>query len=1272
MCSHLSKIIESLFYSSKLNSKITFCWKNSLYSNYINLEQIRFYSKSTDNNTQIVSDTELDDFCSLLNQDKQNWWSLYVRGEVPDYEPRRNMFHKLTSEGIDVESMEPYEIEDFTRWLLMRQNHGEKYPKIEEENPVKNKKMIRKIYTSFYKFNLKGLKSTRKFATESNVVKHEEFLKNFDTGLQKEDSGEGSNVVIESYNDNYKGSKERFHSFPLAENDMYSNKPVWMQLNEIENAYKLKFKYKSRVEAQKKISKANKSIETLGELESNPSRLVEIDSFRTINSEVKEETKTTEVSKSLETPFSTISDGTHLINDIDLGGDAYYEKVDLNNNPGSIRAPDSIKPQNILKEEKSLLTEIFGDGDDNYIDATKPSAIIESTTNLEAETWLNMDPNHILIQQDLLKSKNTTQVLSSIGDKLKQMNAVNVSTAIHRLAKYTNPYNRYMVVNHESFGKLIALVEDHILKFDPQGLTNIFWSMIKLKITPKWLDCLLEQININANSLNLSELSNCLFCLSKLTKANDSSLELRFKILSLVQDKIKQFKRPLDLTCVSTALARLNVRNPVIFGHISSQVISSLEEFKIQEICGIAWSYASLGFTDHLLFRKIREFIESKADPNNIGNIVHLAWALSKIKEADPDFFLYTVSPLVRSHLSSLNCRQMTTISWAYVNAGVEDQDLFNDIASTLIHHVDEMTTHDVASSVVAFSHIEVDKLLLKKIKSRAALMLNEFTPLQLSKIVAGFAGLADQHFYNQVAKVVDSKLHLMSPENIVEILLGFTNANVLPIQLFTKLLNTVSKSCKKMYAEDSLLLLDLLRTLQGSNISHQLSKSFSNLAQNLIEQIDQRVSRWKCFDVTQITTLFNCLKLGDGTVDVMGTIVKQLASCLNRVYKSVLPLERKREIFLNFLLSTNNLPTNSLNVLKTNFAKDPELIKSFNNMMTLAKVNPDDLTYIEVAVKMLHSCTVIGFSDHLTNSLFDEVMEFELESPIEDVELGSKLIWSLVESNLHVKWALEKIKYFSTNYVFEPNLKDLDSLVRLMWSCAAVSEDSLLLDLTRHLSIYENLFPSEVFLSQQTALHILKCMNNPNVIFSDVELLESGQPQLDKDNQDLGNSFGELEKKSMDILKEWLEYKREDLYVKSKKNKKLRTPEMDHDSFISECLIRVILAKYNIVQMKIPHKTLHVVENIYRVSISFPVENQLLDVVGFMDVLVPRGQIRSSTLLRQRQLQILGYGIHPLRLSSLYESNGEKAKNLIAETISSFNTLAKDHISFTKMAPSA
>ncbi|GFE53543.1 hypothetical protein BaOVIS_009470 [Babesia ovis] len=72
----------------------------------------------------------VDQFLSALEGEHRGWWPLYVRGEVPDYPPRREMFDHLTSEGIDVERMEAFEIEDFTRWLLMRKKYGPGYPRM--------------------------------------------------------------------------------------------------------------------------------------------------------------------------------------------------------------------------------------------------------------------------------------------------------------------------------------------------------------------------------------------------------------------------------------------------------------------------------------------------------------------------------------------------------------------------------------------------------------------------------------------------------------------------------------------------------------------------------------------------------------------------------------------------------------------------------------------------------------------------------------------------------------------------------------------------------------------------------------------------------------------------------------------------------------------------------------------------------------------------------------------------------------------------------------
>lgn len=68
----------------------------------------------------------------ILNvlENNGSWWDLYIRGLVPDYPIRKQMFNYLTERGVNVAKLEPYEIEDMTRWIQMRTLHGEKFPRL--------------------------------------------------------------------------------------------------------------------------------------------------------------------------------------------------------------------------------------------------------------------------------------------------------------------------------------------------------------------------------------------------------------------------------------------------------------------------------------------------------------------------------------------------------------------------------------------------------------------------------------------------------------------------------------------------------------------------------------------------------------------------------------------------------------------------------------------------------------------------------------------------------------------------------------------------------------------------------------------------------------------------------------------------------------------------------------------------------------------------------------------------------------------------------------
>ncbi|AFZ81705.1 hypothetical protein BEWA_011230 [Theileria equi strain WA] len=1052
--------------------------------------------------------------------------------------------------------------------------------------------------------------------------------------------------------------KERFNQGLLEDEDMYSGKPVWQQLNDIESIWKVKFKHKSRIKIQRDISKAKKSVETLEELENNANSIY-LDDIRNIN---KQESN-------INIKGHLPSEETLLINDINLQGKACYEQPTIQEEKYSIKDNNSLIDSKtiITREDEEFITEIFGNNE-NVIDATTPSAIIESNTNIEPEKWLNMNPNHIIIQQTIIKSKIPSQILSAITDKHNQLNPINSATALHRLAKQIHPYNRHTILNHKSFGKLISVIEVHIPEFDSQGLTNILWSIVRIKITPTWLSQLLTQIDKNLMVFNANELSSCLLSLSKVGIKNNESLELRSKLVALIRTRINGFKTPLELTCVSTGLARFNVRDPILFGHISRQIIDSLDKFTMNELRGVAWSFAYLGFNDRLLFANIRNFIENNANETNVKNVIRLAWALSKLKEADSELFLFTISPLIRSNISNLTCKDISTIAWAFLNAEIEDCDLFNDLATALQHQMEEMTTHDITSCVATFSHIEAShRVLFNKMKTRAVEISNEFTPLQLAKIIRGFSYFSDEKFYSVMSRVVESKLPLMSPENILEVLVGFTEAKIVPDALFSKLLHSISKNARKMYAEDSLMLLNVANELRGKYSDRSFSKLLTKLSRALLEQIEERVSKWRCFDISQISLVFKCMKENLQQNSIVKTLSKQLVPCLNRLYSSNLSQNEKVEIFSIFLESSACLNTLCIDIIRTEITKNAKLITIYRKFFTLVKERYDQMkseNKVFGQIDVVFLLVKLGFIDNSVISMCDDIILSYESKKIDSWDHITKTIWFLTEAGINHSWIKEKIAEFLVDYESEDK-EHLDYIIRIMWSCVVLGNDDVLMQiLQKHLHKFNKKMPKDMLCAQQIALHILKCLpidvnrkiprntdaeKSPICNISGDIITSIKLPSLYQ------YTIGEVE---FGILTDWLQYQREDLFAITKNNKR-HVLEIDHESWISECLI----------SMKIPHKAIHVVENVYRISVSFPVEKHLIDVITFKDMLAPDGKIRASALLRQRQLQYLGYGISSIKLPSLYQAIKEKtAKNLIAKVISDFNPTAKEQVSFRNL----
>ncbi|SCM23710.1 conserved Plasmodium protein, unknown function [Plasmodium chabaudi chabaudi] len=89
--------------------------------------------------TEVNKNIDLDNFLNDIKTNESKTWEYYVKGINPDYEPRKEMYQFLKNQNINVYRMTVYEIECFTKWILMRKIYGDKYPQFPYEITFEDK-----------------------------------------------------------------------------------------------------------------------------------------------------------------------------------------------------------------------------------------------------------------------------------------------------------------------------------------------------------------------------------------------------------------------------------------------------------------------------------------------------------------------------------------------------------------------------------------------------------------------------------------------------------------------------------------------------------------------------------------------------------------------------------------------------------------------------------------------------------------------------------------------------------------------------------------------------------------------------------------------------------------------------------------------------------------------------------------------------------------------------------------------------------------------------
>lgn len=249
-------------------------------------------------------------------------------------------------------------------------------------------------------------------------------------------------------------------------------------------------------------------------------------------------------------------------------------------------------------------------------------------------------------------------LLSTIGTFLSEMNLVNISTALHRLAKVATSDTGAQTLIHASDipSQLAAAATVAIKRCTQNGaapacqaLSNATWSLAALEtVDLEFLHIVVTVADIQIALFKPFELSSMLWAFAKL---GEQDIRVRGYAMPLFAATAKIIK---ERTC----------------------------DFSYRCLIMSAWAFATLGLPDVALFRSISAEIVQSIPATSCSEIAQIAWAFGKAAVRDDDLFS-EIAKSATQRQCSFKTQELSDLLWGCNETGFYNTNLF-DAATNL------------------------------------------------------------------------------------------------------------------------------------------------------------------------------------------------------------------------------------------------------------------------------------------------------------------------------------------------------------------------------------------------------------------------------------------------------------------------------------------------------------------------------------------------------------------------------------------------------------
>eukprot|EP00929_Paragymnodinium_shiwhaense_P120497 TRINITY_DN9245_c0_g1_i1.p1 TRINITY_DN9245_c0_g1~~TRINITY_DN9245_c0_g1_i1.p1 ORF type:complete len:990 (-),score=198.10 TRINITY_DN9245_c0_g1_i1:228-3197(-) len=269
---------------------------------------------------------------------------------------------------------------------------------------------------------------------------------------------------------------------------------------------------------------------------------------------------------------------------------------------------------------------------------------------------------------------DTGHLLATIEPLILQMNLVNLSTALHRLAKVSandHTYNPDQLRRSPVIQDLLRAINDAFERLEAkeahsQSLSNVAWSLATLRIADRSLVQAVSSLAVaNISSFKPFELSTTLWSLTKLGNSDNMAWCTK-PVFQAAASHIMKNVEMFGFRCLATtvwAFATAKQRHARLFRCIANQMMPMAGSANCQEMANTVWAFGTADFHNDQLFTELAKHALHKLEHFKPQELSNMLWGFATNNFFHEGFF-YAAADLARR--LDLQSQHLANILWAF------------------------------------------------------------------------------------------------------------------------------------------------------------------------------------------------------------------------------------------------------------------------------------------------------------------------------------------------------------------------------------------------------------------------------------------------------------------------------------------------------------------------------------------------------------------------------------------------------------------------------